>query len=113
MAKASIQVHSSVNQQELAFEADAVSLVLESIAAAGLSDKAACIEMRFDPSQFSKVKQGQARLPLDAVWRLPDAFWSDFAERVKRARGICEASQRSQRAERIGELIRLLLSEVA
>lgn len=112
-AKASIRVNPLETRGVFGLTDEAVSLVLESLAAIGLSDKAACIDMGFDPGQFSRVKRGDARLPLDALWRLPDEFWSEFTARAMRARGLCEQTQREQRAARIAELVRLLVQEVA
>ena len=113
MAKASIAFHREETSGVPEMSADAVSLVVETIAAIGMSDKEACLTMRFDQSQFSKVKQGQARLPIDALWHMPDRFWAEFGERVRVARGMSPENERRQVAARIGELVKLLIEEVA
>ena len=113
MAKLSIDVHSRENTPEKTITADAVSLVVDTLGAIGMSDKEACLTMRYDASRFSKAKVGEDRIPVDALWRMPDAFWLEFIERARIARGLSQESKRAQRAARIGELIKLLVEEVA
>jgi hypothetical protein len=111
-AKASIGVNSRVVSAPIETPDDVTGLVFAAIADAGLSDKAAALTMGLDPAQLSRAKSGQARLPVDALWRLPDAFWFAFRERVDAARQLSEDRQRDAKAARISELVRLLL-EVA
>jgi hypothetical protein len=112
MAKASIVVNRSEASAEIADSDAAVSLVFECIASVGMSDKEAAYTMAMDPAQLARVKTKQARLPIDALWRMPDAFWLEFRRRVDEAKGLSEEHARSVRAARIAELIRLLV-EVA
>lgn len=109
MAKASMPVHSGENADEQTVSADVVSLVVETLQSIGMSDKEACILMAFDQSQYSRVKRNEARLPIDALWRLPAHFWSEFARRAGEAKGITAVSERRAKAARIGELVRLLV----
>jgi antitoxin component HigA of HigAB toxin-antitoxin module len=109
MAKASIDVHSPESAAQPSASADAVSLVVDTLRQIGMSDKEACYCMGFDPSQFSRVKEGRARLPLDALWRLPDRFWFAFRDRVDAARGLTRDNAKRIRAARIGELVSLLV----
>jgi hypothetical protein len=109
MAKASIPVHQQESSGEPAMPQDAVSLVLETLAAIGMSDKEACIHMGYDASLFSKVKRGDARLPWDALWKLPDLFWVEFHQRIAVARRITEQSKLDLQAARISELVYLLV----
>lgn len=113
MAKGSIPVHQSETSADLGVSADWLSLVLATLRDIGMSDKEACIHMDYDASLFSKVKRGDARLPFDALWRLPDRFWAEFQPRVMEARKLTEESKRAMKAARISELVRLLIEEVA
>ena len=101
MARASIEVHSA--------ETTVISLVCDTLHAIGMSDKEACLHMGFDASQFSRVKRGEARIPLEALWRLPDHFWLEFRRRVDAAKRLTAENERAVRAARIGELVRLLV----
>lgn len=109
MAKGSIPLHRAENAGSLGPAADGVSLILETLADIGMSDKEACIHMEYDAPLFSKVKQGRARLPFDALWLLPDRFWIPFHRRIAVARGLTEESRAEIRAARIAELVRLIL----
>lgn len=112
-AKASIGInrsHSSASDEASDFS---VSLVFETLAEIGMSDKEAAYTMAMDPAQLSRVKTGQARLPIDALWRLPDRFWLAFNRRVDSAKGINPVNEVRLRAARIGELVRLLVEGVA
>lgn len=112
MAKASID-HNRAEASEDTVNSDAaVSLVFEAIAAIGMSDKEAAYTMAMDPAQLSRVKSRQARLPLDALWRMPDAFWLEFHRLVGEAKGLTPENARAVKVNRIAELVRLLL-EVA
>lgn len=112
MAKASIAVNRPTDSAPIEVSNAAVSLVFETLASIGMSDKEAAYTMAMDPAQLSRVKTGQARLPFDAIWRLPDRFWAAFAARIGQEKGLTEESARSLKAARIGELVRLLV-EVA
>ena len=69
--------------------------------------------MALDPGNLSRMKTGQMRLPFDAVWRLPDRFWSEFADRIGEAKGLTERHVLKVKAARIAELVKLLLEGVA
>jgi len=112
MAKASIAVNSAESPNDFAFIADPVSLFFETIAVIGMSEKEAAYTMAMDPAQLSRVKSGQARLPFDAMWRLPATFWVELRNRIEMAKGLNPARVRELRAARIGELVKLLV-EVA
>lgn len=112
MAKASIAINRQHSSASAAVEVSPVSLVFETFAEMGMSDKEAAYEMAMDPAQLSRVKNGQAKLPFESIWRLSDLWWAKFSSRVARERGLCEESQRSAKTARIAELLRLLL-EVA
>lgn len=102
MAKASIGVN-----------VDAVALFFETLAACGFSEKEAAYEMAMDPAQLSRVKSGQARLPFDAVWRLPDRFWLAFRDRIDAAKRLTTENRHAIRRARLIEVIGLILEEVA
>ena len=112
MAKASIEINRQHSSASPSQHVSPVSLVFETFAEMGMSDKEAAYEMAMDPAQLSRVKSGQAKLPFDAVWRLSDLWWAKFSDRVARERGLSEECERSAKAARIAELLRLLL-EVA
>ena len=113
MAKASIVVNRPETSDQFDASEAALSVVFESLAAIGMSDKEAAYTMAMDPAQLSRVKTGQGRMPLDALWRLPDAFWFEFRRRVDEAKGLSAEHSRTVKAQRISELIRLLVEEVA
>lgn len=103
MAKAS----SDVNR------VDVVALFFETLAACGFSEKEAAYEMAMDPAQLSRVKSGQARLPFDAMWRLPDRFWLAFRDRIDAAKRLTTENRRAIQRARLIEVITLMLEEVA
>jgi hypothetical protein len=109
MAKAAIAINSAdeVGERDIP-----VSLFFESVADAGMSEKEAAYTMALDPATLSRVKSGQARLTFEAIWRMPDAFWSVFTSKVIAAKGLSEIRTREIKAARISELVRLLV-EVA
>lgn len=105
MAKASIEVH--------AVPADVIALFFESVAACGMSHKEAAYDMAMDPAQLSRVKSGQARLPFDAVWRLPNHFWLTFRDRIDAAKALTPVNRRAIQRARLLEVIGLLLEEAS
>lgn len=109
-AKASIAVNSI---EAHALPVDAVSLFFETVAACGMSDKEAAYTMALDPAQLSRVKAGQARLPFDAMWRLPNRFWVMFRDRIDAAKQLTAENRRAIQRARLLEVIGLLLEEVA
>jgi hypothetical protein len=109
MAKASIAINSSDESQETSLADDALSLFFAALADVGMSDKEAAYTMAMDPAQLSRVKNGAARLPFDAMWRLPSSFWIAFRARLDAAKHLTETHAREVKAARIGELVRLLV----
>lgn len=112
-AKAAIGVNRAAESSAAGDTEAALSLVFEAIAAIGMSDKEAAYTMGLDPAQLSRIKSRQARLPFDALWRMPDLFWAELNQRVEQARGLSDTSIRARKAARISELVRLLIEEVA
>lgn len=104
MAKASSVVNS---------DADVIALFFDTLAACGLSPKEAAYTMAMDPAQLSRVKAGTARLPIDAMWRLPDRFWLAFRDGIDAAKGLTPENRRAIQRARLIEVITLMLSEVA
>lgn len=89
--------------------ADPVSLFFEAIAAIGMSDKEAAYTMAMDPAQLSRVKSRQARLPFDAMWRLPAGFWVELRNRIDDAKSLSvEQHARTSRGadRRVGQVAR-------
>jgi ribosome-binding protein aMBF1 (putative translation factor) len=112
MAKASIDVNRSQPSGEPETSDEVVSMVFDAIAATGMSDKEAAYTMAMDPAALSRIKTRQQRMSIDAMWRLPDAFWFEFRKRVDEARGLSDQANRDAKVNRIAELLKLLL-EVA
>lgn len=108
-AKASIEINSSRDSLEPTLDDDAVSLFFETLAEVGMSDKEAAYTMAMDPAQLSRVRSRTARLPFDAIWRLPNRFWLAFRNRIDAARGLNEHNEKHLIAQRIGELVTLLV----
>lgn len=104
-AKASIAINSPGDV--------AVLLVFETLAAIGVSQKEAAITMGIDESQLSRIKRGEARLPVDALWRLSDVFWAEFRRRVDAAKGLTDEHEEQVYAEQVGALVTLLLKHRA
>lgn len=113
MAKVSTDVNRQAGVAESTDGLDVVSLFFETLAACGFSEKEAAYEMAMDPAQLSRVKSGQARLPMDAVWRLPDRFWLAFRVRIDAAKRLTSEDRRAIQRARLIEVISLMLSEVA
>src|SRR5262245_33629847 len=112
-AKASIRINSQENRAESDPATEALSLFFQVLAEVGMSDKEAAYEMALDPAQLSRIKSGQARLPFDAMWRLPDHFWTIFSSRLNEAKHLTEVNRRTTNIARIAELLRLLIEEAA
>lgn len=111
MAKASIAINSSANDAMTELSDDAVSLFFETLAEVGMTEKEAAYTMRLDPAQLSRVKTRQARLPFDAMWHLPNAFWFAFRCQIDLAKNLNEQNLKAVRAARIAELVKLLIEE--
>jgi transcriptional regulator with XRE-family HTH domain len=109
-AKASIGINRGGSD---VVRADAVGLVFEALGKCGVLSKQAAVDMGLDPATLSRIKSGQARLSVDALWKLPDAFWAEFIDLIKAARNLSEDRERELKAARIGELMRLLVEQVA
>lgn len=112
-AKASIAINRQDASAATELGGGVVSLVFETFAAIGLSDKEAAYTMALDPAQLSRIKSGQARLPFDALWRLPDLFWLEFRKRVDSARGLDAAREADVFAEHVGQLVTFVLKHQA
>lgn len=92
---------------------DAIAIFFETLAACGLQEKEAAYFMAMDASQLSRVKNKTARLPFDAVWRLPDHFWIAFRDRIDAAKRLTNENRKAIQRARLLEVVSLLLQEVA
>lgn len=108
MAKASIDVNRQAGVDE-----SAIAIFFETLAACGFSEKEAAYEMALDPAQLSRVKSRQARLPFDAMWRLPNRFWLKFRDRIDAEKQLTAENKRAIQRARLIEVISLLLEDVA
>ena len=106
MAKSAIE-RNPIEESTLAD--DAVSLFFETLTEIGMSEKEAALTMQVQPSHLSRVKSGEARLPFEAMWRLPNSFWFAFRYQIDVAKGLTAENQQAVRAARIAELVRLLI----
>lgn len=112
-AKASIAITTSDSSAQTVVSPDAVSLLFETLAEIGMSDKEAAYTMALDPAQLSRIKTGQARMPLDAMWRLPIGFWAAWNPRVDQIKGITPETDRKETAAQIATIVRLLVEKLA
>jgi hypothetical protein len=113
MAKASIRINAHTAVTEAEGLDEAVSLFFATLAEIGMSDKEAAYTMAMDPAQLSRVKSRQARLPFDAMWRLPPRFWVVWRDRIDQAKQLTPENRAAIRRRRIVELIELLLAEAS
>lgn len=112
MAKASIPINLPVGHDEPTLQDEAVSLFFATLADIGMTDKEAAYTMAMDPAQLSRVKSQAARLPFDAMWRLPTGFWLAFRTRLDAAKQLTEEHARDLKATRIAELVKLLVGDL-
>lgn len=87
-------------------------LVREAMRRAGLSQKAFAIDAGITESVLSEALSGARHLSVDWLWSQGDLFVAELIKLVSERRNLTEQTQRSLRAERVAELVRLLL-EVA
>ena len=90
-----------------------LSLIDEARIRAGLSQKEMAISANVDAGTFSAALSGQGRVNFAAHWLhgQPDAFWSAFSKIVLERRGIDQARADELTADRIGELVSLLIKQ--
>jgi hypothetical protein len=92
---------------------EAIEIFFGALADTGLTQDQAAQDMRVDPPLLSRVKNGTARLPFEAMWLLRPAFWVHLRNRIDEAKELSPARVRELRAQRIGELVRLLIEDAA
>jgi hypothetical protein len=105
---ARIDANRSVNPTKI----DSRELVRGLMADLQLSQKALAIQAECPASDLSNALQGKQRLEVDWLLNQEPIFVAMLLERVERAKGFTERSERELKAARIAELVRLLV-EVA
>ena len=85
-AKASIDRNPPPTSDAIAVIDFNVSLVFDVLAEVNIDDKEAGYWMAKDKATVSRMKHGLQPMPIDALWRLPDRFWSVFHARIAEAR---------------------------
>lgn len=78
-----------------------------------LSQKALALNAGCTESEMSDALAGRRNFALAWIWAQDDAFLLRFLELAMQARGLTPDAQKAVRAERIAELVRLLLMEAA
>ncbi len=93
--------------------ADLLGLIRSAAADCNLSQKALAINAGCSESELSDGLSGRRNFAAAWIWSQPDTFLLRFVELMTEARGLTPAAVREVRANRIAELIRLLLVEAA
>lgn len=91
---------------------EVLAIIRQALAETGLKQDAAAAAAHVKASQFSSALNGRGNFGVTWLWAQPDAFLRRFVDLVIAARGLTPAAARSQRAARIGELVRLLVEDV-
>jgi hypothetical protein len=78
----------------------------------GLKQQAAAATAGVKESQFSSALNGSGNFAVTWLWTQSDEFLLRFVELLSAARQLTPGAARSARAERVGELVRLLLEDV-
>ena|ERR1041385_454590 len=91
------------------------ALVRQCMAETGLTQKAMAINAEISEAVLSDALAPHGTRNLAAEWLFDqeDAFLLALVEKLMRARGLTPASKREVAAERISELVKLLISEAA
>jgi hypothetical protein len=112
-ARVGLTRHPVPTESNDADKAAFLALIDEARIRAGLSQKEMAISANVDAGTFSSALSGQGRVNFAAHWlhNQPDAFWSAFAKIVLERRGIDEARADELTADRIGELVTLLIKQ--
>lgn len=92
-----------------------IELVREVMADTGTSQKALALQAGQPESVVCDALSPTGSRNLAAEWLLdqPDAFLLALLDKIRAARGLTEESRRAAKAARIGELVKLLVEEVA
>jgi hypothetical protein len=88
-----------------------LALIDEARIRAGLSQKEMAISANVDQGTFSEALSGQGRINFAAHWlhNQCDGFWTAFAKIVLEKRGLDQDRVEELTAQRIGELVTLLI----
>jgi hypothetical protein len=90
-----------------------LALIDEARIRAGVTKKEMQICSGVDKGTFYEAMSGQGRSNFAAHWlhNQPDKFWASFADLVLERRGIDKARVDELTADRIGELVTLLIKQ--
>lgn len=100
-AKASMPVNRPENTEPTEQGDSDLSLVIDALAAAGISSKEAAITMGMDPAQWTRIKGGTGRLSVNCLQRLPATFWLHYIERVRVLKGLSEDTEAGMKNKEI------------
>lgn len=89
-----------------------LALVRQAMNETGLKQQAAAAAAGVKESQFSSALNGSGNFAVTWLWAQSDEFLLRFVELLIAARRLTPESARAARAERVGELVRLLLEDV-
>jgi hypothetical protein len=112
-ARVGLASHPVPTESNLDDKAAFLSLIDEARIRAGLSQKEMAICANVDAGTFSVALSGQGRVNFAAHWLngQPDAFWAAFSKIVLERRGIDQQRADDLTADRIGELVTLLIKQ--
>ncbi|HXI99499.1 MAG TPA: helix-turn-helix transcriptional regulator [Gemmatimonadaceae bacterium] len=112
-AKARIDANSSAGIERSETRREFVSLIRRAMKSADMSQKAFALNAGIPESVLSDGFNGVRNFSADWLWFQPNAFWIELRNEIDTAKGLTTDNARAIRAERIGELVRLLIQEVA
>src|ERR1051326_6814701 len=88
---------------------DVRQIARDAMRAIGLSQKAFAINAGQTESVISEALSGTRNLAVEWVYAQEDAYLVEFIDGMERARQLTEEAKGSLRADRIAELVRLIL----
>lgn len=112
-AKAGIDANRASSSADAEDRAECLSLIREALKRSGMSQKEMAINARCSESQLADGLNGVRNFSVDWLWTQPNKFWLELRELTDQAKQLTPENKAAARAERIGELVRLLLEVAA
>jgi hypothetical protein len=91
--------------------AEFLRLIRLSMKDAGMSQKEMAINAGCTESQLADGLNGVRNFSADWLWEQPNSFWLKLRDHVDAAKGLTVENRRALAAERIGELVKLLIEQ--
>lgn len=92
-------------------KAEILALIEEARIAARLSQKEMQITAGANKGAYSEALNGErGNYAVQWLWAQPDAFWIEFIRLVQERKGLTPETRRTVQAQRIGELVSLLVA---